>query len=156
MMESNKLEPSESMTAVRFSLSRHLMLCERNYAMLMRLLRQARAHRPRLALKVAAQRGPDCLLVHRSSSHWSDVLQLSQAARLHQKYPPLSLTVRLCHDFYVSEITHFQGKRPPMPGFAAAHSPADEKLQQSLFLNQWLREGLDLGRCQLQRAIRKI
>lgn len=137
------------MRVARFSLSRHLMLCERNYSLLMRILRHCKQDGTGVEWELPAQLGPSCIFTWQSSSRWGDVLRMSQSRRLHDDFQQLVLMVGLYHDFYVAEITHFQGKRPPMPGVPEARSSADEKLQQNLFLNQWLREGLELTRPEL-------
>ena len=122
--------------ATRFSLDLYMLLCERNYSLLSLIPQAGRA-----SYRIT---GPDQLPVEiEVQPAGRSVINLSmrQAGRLHPEYPPVSITIRLYHDFQVAEITRFMTRSSQIPDGSEAdawHREANEKLTQSHFLYQWL------------------
>ena len=126
----------------KFSLDLHILLCERNYCALNRMLEDADVTEKGRKRQLIYPTQPPVAIDARRNGTWAEEVSMRQLTKVHPDYPPLSLAIRLYHDFHVAEIIRFQGKRPPMPGsvpeLSALLDSSNEKLAQNAFLNLWL------------------
>lgn len=116
-----------------FNLGQYLSICERNYHSLVHLMQT-----PCLQQWRDPEHEDGIQVEVHNRGKWVIELKLAQKNSLHPEFPPLNLTIRLYHDFHIAEILTFQNRNTPSPGICKKHFRADEKMQQNVFLLQWL------------------